>query len=89
MAFVLRHSDEIIQTKSGAQEWQRSQVSGAFLKRIIQDLHEYEQGCVTELVFHLDEVGISDWEDRKPKKGIALAARLSLVRRCIMEYLEM
>jgi hypothetical protein len=27
-------------------------------------------------VFNLDEVGISDWEDRKTKKAIALAAML-------------
>jgi hypothetical protein len=32
------------------------------------------QGCVVELVFNLDEVGISDWDHRKTKKVIALAA---------------
>jgi hypothetical protein len=72
-SFVLRHSDEIIQTKSGTQEGQRSQLPGVFLERISQDLHEYIQGCVAEFVFNLDEVGISDWEDRKTKKVIALA----------------
>jgi hypothetical protein len=72
-SFVLRHSDEVIQTKSGAQEWQRSQVPGVFLETIVQDLHEYVQGCVAELVFNLDELGISEWEDRKTKKVIALA----------------
>jgi hypothetical protein len=45
-----------------------------FLERIIQDLHEYVQGCVVELVFNLDEIGISDWEDRKKKKVLGLAA---------------
>jgi hypothetical protein len=50
------------------------QVLTAFLERIIHDLHDYVQGCVVELVFNLDEVGISDWEDRKTKKVIALAA---------------
>jgi hypothetical protein len=75
--FVLRHSDEVIQTKSCAQEGQRSQVPGVFLERIIQDLHEYVQGCVAELVVNLDEVGISDWEDRKTKKVIARAAKRS------------
>jgi hypothetical protein len=34
------------------------------------------QGCVSKLVFNLDEVGISDWEDRKTKKVIPLAAML-------------
>jgi hypothetical protein len=73
-SFILRHSDEIIQTRSGAQEEQRSQVLGAFFERIMYDLHEYVQGCEVELVFNLDEVCISDWEDRKTKKVIALAA---------------
>jgi hypothetical protein len=73
-SFVLRHSDEVIQTKRGAQEWQRSHVPAVFPERIIQTVHECIQGRVTELVFNLDEVGISDWEDRKTKKVIALAA---------------
>jgi hypothetical protein len=73
-SFVLQHSDDVIQTTSGAQEWQWSQVPGVFLERITQHLHEYVQGCVAELVFNLDEVGISDWENRKTKKVTALAA---------------
>jgi hypothetical protein len=80
-SFVLRHSDRIIQTNSGAQEGQRSQVPGVFIERITQDLHEYVQGCVAELVFHLDEVGISDWEDCKTKKVIDLAAIFSQTMR--------
>jgi hypothetical protein len=75
-SFVLRHSGNVIQTNSGAQEGQRSQVPGAFFERIIQDLHEYVQGYVAELVFNLDEVGISDWEGRKTKKVIILATML-------------
>jgi hypothetical protein len=85
-SFILRHSDEVIQTTSGAQEGQRSQVPGTFLERIIQDLHDYIQGCVAELEFNLDELGISDWGDRKTKEVIALA--VMLVRRYTMEYLE-
>jgi hypothetical protein len=73
-SFVLRHSDEIIQTESGAQEGQRSQVPGMFLQRMTQNLHEYVRGRVAELVFNLDEVGISDWEDRKTTHVIAFSA---------------
>jgi hypothetical protein len=73
-SFLLRNLDEVIQTKYGTQEGHRSQIPRAFLERIIQDLHIYVQGCVAELVFNLDEVGISDWEDRKTKKVITLAA---------------
>jgi hypothetical protein len=85
-SFVLPHSDEGIQPKSGAHEEQRSQVPGAFLERVIQDLHEYVQGCVAELVFNLNEVGISDRGARRTTKVIA--SPLCLVRRYIMEYLE-
>jgi hypothetical protein len=82
-AFGSRHRN-----KSGAQEWHCSQVPGAFLQGRIKDLHEYIQGCVAELVFNLDEVSISDWEDRKMKNFVARAAMPSLVRRYIMAYLE-
>jgi hypothetical protein len=75
-SFVLRHSDEVVQTKSGAQEGQRSQVPGVILERIIQDLHEYVQDCVAERMCNLDEAGIWAWEEGKTKKVIALAAML-------------
>jgi hypothetical protein len=78
-----------MQTTGDEQEGQRSQVPGAFLDRIIQTLHEYVQGSFAQLVFNLDEVGISDLDDRKTQKGIAFAAMPSMVRRYIMEYLQM
>jgi hypothetical protein len=37
----------------------------------ICSMHDTLQGCPDDLVFNLDEVGISDWENRKPKKVIA------------------
>jgi hypothetical protein len=52
------------------------QVPRAFLERMIQNSHNYIQRCLAELVFNLDEVGISDWEDRTTKRGIALATML-------------
>jgi hypothetical protein len=69
-SFVLRHSQERIQTKSAPHEEQRVQVPSAFLKRTVQGLNDNGQGCVAELVFNLDEVGISDWEDRETEKVI-------------------
>jgi hypothetical protein len=33
--------------------------------RTVQDLKQNIQRCAADLVFNLDEVGISDWEDRK------------------------
>jgi RecJ-like exonuclease len=46
------------------------------VERTIQDVHDYVQGCVAELVLNLDEVGISDWEDHKTTKVIVPAAML-------------
>jgi hypothetical protein len=72
-SFVLRHSDQIFKTKSTPQEQQRLQVPRMFLERIVQDLKEHVQRCVVELVFNFDEVGISDWENRKTKTVIVPA----------------
>jgi hypothetical protein len=72
-SFILCHPDEIIQTKSVLQEQQRLQVPRVFPERTVQNLNEHIQGCVVELVFNLDEVSISDWEDRKTKKVIVPA----------------
>jgi hypothetical protein len=39
-----------------------------FLDKTVQDLNEHVQGCTAGLVFNLDEICISDWEDRKTRK---------------------
>jgi hypothetical protein len=44
-----------------------------FLERTEQYLKEHIQRCVAELVSNLDEVGISDWGDRKTKTVIVPA----------------
>jgi hypothetical protein len=45
-SLILRHADEIIQTKSVSQEQQRLQVPRLFLNRIVQNLNEHVQGRV-------------------------------------------
>jgi hypothetical protein len=72
-SFVLRYSDQIFKTKSTSQEQQRWQVPRMFLERTVQDLKEHVKGCMVQLVFNLDEVGISDWEDRKTKTALVPA----------------
>jgi hypothetical protein len=72
-SFGLRHSAEVIQTKSTPEWEQRLQVPRAFPERTARDLNEHVQGCVSELVFNLDEVGISDWEDRETRKVVVPA----------------
>jgi hypothetical protein len=76
-----------MQTKSTSQGEQRLQVPRVFLERTSQDLNEHVEGCLAELVFNLQEAGMSDWEDRNTRK--AGAAREWKARRYIMEYLEM
>jgi hypothetical protein len=72
---VLRYSDEIILTKSVPQEEQRFQVRQGFLHRTDQNLKEHVQRWTTELVFHLEEVSIPDWEDRNTRNIVLPATR--------------
>ena len=69
-SFLFRHNDELTEKKSSPQEEARLQVPRVFLDETIRSMHEAVQGCASDLVFNLDEVGISDWEDRKPKKVV-------------------
>jgi hypothetical protein len=69
-SFLLRYPDEIIQAKSSARKEQRLQVPRMFLERTLQNFNEYVEGCTAELVFNLDEVGVSDCEDRKGRKVV-------------------
>jgi hypothetical protein len=69
-SFILPHSAELTEKKSCPQEKPRVQVPRIFLEETISSMYETLQGCPADLVFNLDEVGISDWEDRKPKKVV-------------------
>jgi hypothetical protein len=75
-SFILRDPDKTIQAKSVPQEQQRWQVFRVFLERTVQNLNKHVQGCLAELVFTLDKVGISDWEDRKLKRVLIPATIL-------------
>jgi hypothetical protein len=69
-SFILRRSDELTEKKSSPQEKPRLQVPRIFLNETISRMNEAVQGCPADLVFNLDEIGISDWADRKPKKVV-------------------
>jgi hypothetical protein len=58
------------------------------LERTVQNVNEYVQGCTAELVFNLDEIGISDWQDRKARKVVVSFRRPFAVARYITECLE-
>jgi hypothetical protein len=71
-SFVLHYQGDLSETKSTSQEDTRLEVPRAFLNEMICCLTEYVDGMKAELVFNLDEVGMSEWEDRKRKKMIVL-----------------
>jgi hypothetical protein len=69
-SFILRHGTDLTERKSTPQEEARLEVPRVFLEETICCLHDYVKGMKIELVFNFDEVGISEWEDRKDKKVI-------------------
>jgi hypothetical protein len=54
--------------KSCPQEAERPKVPPCFLDQTLLCISEFVQGRPAELVFNLDEVGISEQEARKTKK---------------------
>jgi hypothetical protein len=55
---------------SRPQENPRLEILRSFLDTMIACLSEHLPRSCAELVFHLDEVGISEWEDQAPRKVI-------------------
>jgi hypothetical protein len=66
--FIGRHIEEICQMKSFPQEAERLEVPRCFLDQTLFCISEFVQGRPAELVFNLDEIEISEWDDRKAKK---------------------
>jgi hypothetical protein len=56
----LRHREDLFETKNTPQENARLEMAHAFLDETICCLREHVQGMKTELVFNLDEVGMSE-----------------------------
>jgi hypothetical protein len=71
-SFILRHQYNLSETRSTLQENTRLEVPHAFLDETIRCLRGYVHRMKKELVFNHDEVDMSKWEDRKPKKVIIL-----------------
>ena len=65
--FLKRNEEKIKKVKSIPQEDTRLSVPRDFLIQHIINLKNVIEGRMTELIFNLDEVGSSDWEDRKVK----------------------
>jgi hypothetical protein len=70
-AFVGRHLDVLQECRSLPLEDARLTVPREQLEEHITNMKTLLVGKYSELVFNLDEVGSSEWEERKPKKVIA------------------
>jgi hypothetical protein len=64
-----RHLDESCKVKSSAQEAERLEIPRCFVDQMLICVTSLVHGRPTELAFTLDEVGISEWEDRKTMTG--------------------
>jgi hypothetical protein len=70
-AFIGRNLETLQECRSFPMEDNRLTVPRDQLEAHIQTMKTLIDGHFSELVFNLDEVGSSEWEDRKPKKIIA------------------
>jgi hypothetical protein len=60
--------------KSSPQDNQRLEVLRAFLEAAIEGIKTHVQNSCADLVFNLDEIGMSEWEDRVEGKVIIPSA---------------
>jgi hypothetical protein len=60
----------IFEMKNFPQENQRLEVNRVFLGAAIEGIRTHVQNACAELVFNLDKIGISEWEDRVERKMI-------------------
>jgi hypothetical protein len=73
-SFLSRHAAEFFETKSFPQENQRLEVPRVFLEAAIEGIRTHVQNACADLVFDLDEIGGSEWEDRIERKVIVPSA---------------
>ena len=69
-SFIGRHINELQKCHSSPQEDNRLCIPREYLEQHIMNLKEFLQGKCAELIFNLDEVGLSEWEERKIRKVI-------------------
>jgi hypothetical protein len=67
-SLILRHPDDLSETKSTSQKDIRPEMPYVFLANTIRCLREYVDRMKAELRSSLNEVGMSESQDDKPKK---------------------
>jgi hypothetical protein len=73
-SFLTRYADALWETKSLPQENSRLEVPQVFHDAEIEGFQHHVHGSCAELVFNLDEVGMSEWEERHQRKVIVPSA---------------
>jgi hypothetical protein len=68
--FLISHQTEFFETTSRPQENPRFEIPRSLLDAMLECLRQQVQDRCAELVFNLDEVGISEWEDGVARKAI-------------------
>jgi hypothetical protein len=69
-SFISCHVAGLTEKKSSPPDEPRLQVPRIFLEETRRSVYETVQDRPADLVFNLDEVRVSNWEDRKPKKAV-------------------
>jgi hypothetical protein len=64
-SLILRHKTERWQTSFDRQKWVRPSIPRVFFVRTLNVLQTHGRGGLCDLVFNLDEIGLSELEDRK------------------------
>jgi hypothetical protein len=73
-SFLSRHVAELFETKSSPQENERLEVPRGFLEAVIECIRTHVQNACADLVCNLDEIVISEWEDRVVRQVIVPSA---------------
>ena len=69
-SFLIHHTTQLFETTSLPQENSRREIPRSFLDMMVEYLRQHVQDCCADLVFNLDEVEISEREDRIARKVI-------------------
>jgi hypothetical protein len=68
--FLKRHSGDIRKAVLAPEELPRLQIPRCYLDKYITLIKPWVPLVPAELIFNLDETGLSDWEERKPKPAL-------------------
>jgi hypothetical protein len=73
-SFLTRYAEQLFETKSGPQDNRRLEVPRVFPYAGLDGFRDHVHHAYPELVFNLDEIGISEWEDRCTRRVIVPSA---------------